>query len=60
MPPTSEPSTPEPRVHPRAFVHPTAVVDLPCSVGEATKIWHFCHVMAGAQIGARSVLGQND
>lgn len=40
-------------------VHPTAVVDEPSSIGAGTKIWHFSHVMAGARIGARCVLGQN-
>ncbi|MDQ3817291.1 MAG: N-acetyltransferase [Acidobacteriota bacterium] len=41
------------------FVHPTALVDEPCSIGEGTKIWHFCHVMKNARIGERCVLGQN-
>ncbi|MEO7329765.1 MAG: acyltransferase [Minicystis sp.] len=42
-----------------SFVHPSAFVDQPCSVGEGTQIWHFCHVMAGATIGRGCVLGQN-
>jgi UDP-2-acetamido-3-amino-2,3-dideoxy-glucuronate N-acetyltransferase len=41
------------------FTHPTAVIDEPFSIGEGTKIWHFCHVMRGARIGERCVLGQN-
>ncbi|HEY0708993.1 MAG TPA: acyltransferase [Polyangia bacterium] len=41
------------------YVHPTAVVDEPCSIGENTKIWHFCHVMKGTRIGKACVLGQN-
>ena len=41
------------------YVHPTAVVDKGAVIGEGTKIWHFCHVMAGARIGAGVVLGQN-
>jgi UDP-2-acetamido-3-amino-2,3-dideoxy-glucuronate N-acetyltransferase len=41
------------------WAHPTAIVDHPAQIGEGTKIWHFCHVMAGARIGARCVLGQN-
>ena len=41
------------------FAHPTACIDEPVQIGEGTKIWHFCHVMANAQIGARCVLGQN-
>jgi UDP-2-acetamido-3-amino-2,3-dideoxy-glucuronate N-acetyltransferase len=40
-------------------IHETAVVDSPVWIGNGTKIWHFCHVMAGAHIGARCVLGQN-
>ena len=42
-----------------AWVHPSAVVEEGASLGEDTKIWHFCHVMAGAVIGERCVLGQN-
>lgn len=41
------------------FAHPTAVIDEPVEIGEGTKIWHFCHVMAGAKIGKNCVLGQN-
>lgn len=40
------------------FVHPTAVVDLPCVIGAGTKIWHFSHVMSGARIGRDCTLGQ--
>ena len=41
------------------FVHPSAYVDQPCSIGQGTKIWHFCHVMAHAQIGCNCNFGQN-
>ncbi len=41
------------------FVHPSAFVDQPCSIGSGTKIWHFCHVMKDARIGQRCILGQN-
>jgi UDP-2-acetamido-3-amino-2,3-dideoxy-glucuronate N-acetyltransferase len=41
------------------FIHPTACVDSPSSLGEATQVWHFCHVMPGARIGRRCTLGQN-
>jgi UDP-2-acetamido-3-amino-2,3-dideoxy-glucuronate N-acetyltransferase len=41
------------------WAHPTAIVDQPAQIGEGTKIWHFCHVMAGARIGTGCVLGQN-
>jgi UDP-2-acetamido-3-amino-2,3-dideoxy-glucuronate N-acetyltransferase len=39
--------------------HPTAVIDKGCSIGQGTKIWHFCHIMAGAEIGDNCNLGQN-
>ena len=41
------------------YRHPSAVVDEPADIGEGTKIWHFSHVMTGARIGRRCVLGQN-
>jgi UDP-2-acetamido-3-amino-2,3-dideoxy-glucuronate N-acetyltransferase len=41
------------------WAHPSAFVDEPSQIGAGTKIWHFCHVMAGASIGARCSLGQN-
>jgi len=42
-----------------AHAHPTAVVDKGARVGARTRIWHFCHVMPDARIGADCVLGQN-
>jgi UDP-2-acetamido-3-amino-2,3-dideoxy-glucuronate N-acetyltransferase len=42
-----------------ASVHRTAVIDAGARLGAGTRIWHFCHVMPGARIGARCVLGQN-
>lgn len=41
------------------FAHPTAVIDEGCSIGNGTKIWHFCHIMPGAILGERCNLGQN-
>lgn len=41
------------------FVHETACIDEPVSIGEGTKVWHFCHVMSGAHIGKKCILGQN-
>lgn len=40
------------------MIHPTAICDAGSRIGEGVRIWHFCHVMAGAQIGANSSLGQ--
>jgi len=41
------------------YVHPSAVVDEGASIGEGTKVWHFCHVMGGATLGKGCILGQN-
>ena len=41
------------------FVHPTAVIDENCIIGDGTSIWHFSHVMSGAVIGKNCNLGQN-
>ena len=41
------------------FVHDSAYVDDGATLGEGTKVWHFCHVMPGAVIGAGCSLGQN-
>ena len=41
------------------WAHETAAIDQPAQIGAGTRIWHFCHVMAGARIGTRCVLGQN-
>lgn len=44
---------------PEVHIHPTAVVDEGAQIGAGTKVWHFSHVMSGARIGERCVLGQN-
>lgn len=41
------------------FVHETAVVDEGAQIGRGTRIWHFCHVMPTARIGAHCSFGQN-
>jgi UDP-2-acetamido-3-amino-2,3-dideoxy-glucuronate N-acetyltransferase len=38
-------------------IHPTAVVDPGARIGDGTRVWHFVHVMPGARIGARCVIG---
>jgi UDP-2-acetamido-3-amino-2,3-dideoxy-glucuronate N-acetyltransferase len=40
------------------YVHPSAVVDVGAQIGERSKVWHFVHVMSGAQIGSDCVIGQ--
>jgi|SRR3989304_7319374 len=46
-------------IHPSAFIHLSSIIDSNVKIGEATKIWHFCHVCAGAVIGKNCILGQN-
>jgi len=41
------------------FARETAVVDEPCEIGAGAKVWHFCHLMQGCRVGARTSLGQN-
>jgi len=41
------------------YIHPTAVIDEPCEIGEGTRVWHFSHVCTGAKIGTGCSLGQN-
>ncbi|MBE9547443.1 MAG: Gfo/Idh/MocA family oxidoreductase [Proteobacteria bacterium] len=41
------------------FAHETAVIDAPCQIGKGTKIWHFSHIMQGAEIGEGCNIGQN-
>lgn len=41
------------------FAHETAVIDEGCRIGKGTKIWHFSHVMTGAEIGEQCNIGQN-
>ena len=41
------------------LIHSTAVIDDSVSIGEGTKIWHFCHVCSGATIGRECSFGQN-
>ncbi|MEQ8667345.1 MAG: acyltransferase [Rhodospirillales bacterium] len=41
------------------FCHETAIIDDGVVIGRGTKIWHFCHVLAGTRIGENCVLGQN-
>lgn len=53
--PQQGPAAPKPAF----FAHPTAVVDPKAQVGAGTKVWHFSHVMAGAEVGENCNLGQN-
>ena len=41
------------------FVHESSYVDDNVTIGDDTKIWHFCHIQSGAQIGSNTTIGQN-
>jgi len=41
------------------FIHPSALADDGCEIGEGTKIWHFSHIMRDSRIGRNCILGQN-
>jgi UDP-2-acetamido-3-amino-2,3-dideoxy-glucuronate N-acetyltransferase len=54
--------TPNPALAPAAkeyVAHETTCIDQPCTIGKGTKIWHFSHIMKGAEIGQNCSLGQN-
>lgn len=40
-------------------IHESAIVDAGATLGEGTRVWHFCHISAGAVIGERCSFGQN-
>jgi UDP-2-acetamido-3-amino-2,3-dideoxy-glucuronate N-acetyltransferase len=40
------------------MIHGTAIVETGAKLGPGVRVWHFCHVMEGADIGAGSQLGQ--
>lgn len=41
------------------FVHESSIVEEGASIGDGTRIWHFCHVREGAAIGRNCSIGQN-
>ena len=41
------------------FAHDTSIVDAGTSIGERTKIWHFCHILPDTTIGDSCSFGQN-
>lgn len=44
---------------PGALIHVSSYVDEGASIGRGTKIWHFCHILAGTTIGTDCSIGQN-
>ena len=41
------------------FVHESSFIDANCTIGDGTKVWHFCHIMSGCVIGKNCNIGQN-
>ena len=41
------------------FVHESSYIDDNVTIGEGTKVWHFCHIQSGARIGKNCSFGQN-
>jgi UDP-2-acetamido-3-amino-2,3-dideoxy-glucuronate N-acetyltransferase len=41
------------------FKHDSSFVDDQVTIGEGTKIWHFCHILKNTRIGAHCIFGQN-
>jgi len=41
------------------FIHESSYIDNDVTIGEGTKIWHFCHIMPRTNIGKNCVFGQN-
>ncbi|MFW6308183.1 MAG: acyltransferase [Campylobacterales bacterium] len=50
--PNSNPSPP-------FTLHPSSFIDNDVTIGEGTKIWHFCHIIKGSKIGKNCSFGQN-
>lgn len=44
---------------PGALIHLSSYVDEGVRIGGGTKIWHFCHILAGTTIGENCAIGQN-
>jgi acetyltransferase-like isoleucine patch superfamily enzyme len=40
------------------YVHPTAIIEPGCEIGEGTKIWHFAHIRPTARIGKGCNIGK--
>jgi UDP-2-acetamido-3-amino-2,3-dideoxy-glucuronate N-acetyltransferase len=58
-PPLSEQMRTDPRF-PGVLVHESAYIDEGVvSIGAGTRVWHFCHLMPGCEIGRNCSIGQN-
>lgn len=44
---------------PGVLIHVSSYVDEGAAIGRGTKVWHFCHILAGTIIGENCSIGQN-
>lgn len=44
---------------PGVLIHESAYIDMPTTIGDGTRIWHFAHVLKDCRIGRNCILGQN-
>ena len=44
---------------PNVLIHESTYVDEPVTIGDGTRIWHFCHILGHVKIGESCVIGQN-
>ncbi len=44
---------------PGCLIHASSYVDDGAVIGRGTRVWHFCHVLAGTVIGEKCSIGQN-
>ena len=41
------------------FIHKSSLVDEGVTIGDGTKVWHFCHILSNTTIGKNCSFGQN-
>ena len=41
------------------MIHESSYIDDGVTIGEGTKVWHFCHIQTGTVLGRNCSLGQN-
>jgi UDP-2-acetamido-3-amino-2,3-dideoxy-glucuronate N-acetyltransferase len=45
--------------YPGVTIHESSYVDDGVTIGEGTRIWHFCHLLKGSRLGRNVIVGQN-
>lgn len=43
----------------KPYIHPTAIIDEGAIIGDNTRIWHWCHIMDGVEIGKKCNIGEH-